>query len=255
MQDTSFAFRIGDIACMVIRDGDDFDRNVLLLQTGEHRVVIDTGTGDSTTPAGVLSERLRTIGIDPTTIDVVVISHADFDHIGGAITPEGTRTFPNARHIMLRAEWEFWSTKPDRLPASDAYDEAFRQLGHTIPASRLAALRDTIELVESPYDVMPGVQIVAAPGHTPGYSIITIISDGKAFAYVGDLLYDPTDISDPDWYSVFDYDRVQVVQTRRQLLTQAAHAHMLLLAYHLPFPGLGYVSPQPPGWGWSPYQP
>jgi glyoxylase-like metal-dependent hydrolase (beta-lactamase superfamily II) len=250
MDDYLYHFTVGNFACVAIRDGDDWDRNVLLVNTGQQRVLIDTGTGDATSPPGILSERLRAAGTDPTDIDVVILTHADFDHIGGAVDPNGLRTFENARYTLLRGEWEFWSSKPDRLRPSEAYDEAFRQLGNHIPIKRLEQLHDTLELIESDVEIVSGIRVVAAPGHTPGYTIVTLTSREVQFYFIGDLLYEPTDIEDPDWYSVFDFDPAQVVQTRRRVLDQAANQHALLMASHLPFPGLGHVTPQKTGWHW-----
>jgi hypothetical protein len=62
------------------------------------------------------------------------------------------------------------------------------------------------------------------------------------------------DIENPDWFSVFDFDPQQVVMTRHKIFEQAAREHALLMAYHLPFPGLGYVSPFEQGWRWLPYK-
>jgi glyoxylase-like metal-dependent hydrolase (beta-lactamase superfamily II) len=90
MQDDIFSFSIGKFDCLAIRDGDDWDRNILLIRTGQHQVLIDTGVGrDLYSPPALLLDRLQAVSILPTAIDVVILSHADFDHSGVAIDESG----------------------------------------------------------------------------------------------------------------------------------------------------------------------
>src|SRR2546422_6917634 len=74
-----FRFTVGHFSCLAIRDGDedDFDRNVLLINTGQQHVLVDTGNGHDFDPnRGLLLDRLRAVGISPADIDVVILSHA-----------------------------------------------------------------------------------------------------------------------------------------------------------------------------------
>jgi len=250
-----FSFRIGSFDCQSIRDGDDWDRNILLIRTGQYQVLVDTGVGrDLYSPPALLLDRLKAIGVLPTEIEVVILSHADFDHIGGAIDKSGNLTFPNARYVLSQAEWAFWSTKPERLRPSDAYDEEFRRLGHNIPQTRLMQLQSKLELIDGEVEVVPGIRVLAAPGHTPGYTVIEISSDGEKLLYIGDLIYDPKDIQDSEWYSVFDFDPKQVVITRKIIFERAVTNEALLMATHVPFPGLGRISIQPGGWVWRDFE-
>jgi glyoxylase-like metal-dependent hydrolase (beta-lactamase superfamily II) len=254
MVNESFQFRVGRFTCLAIRDGDDWDRNVLLVSTGQHLVLIDTGNGDTTSPPGLLMDRLRAAGISATDIDIVVLTHADFDHIGGATDAHGRLEFPQARYVLSHDEWTFWEAKPERLHPNAAYDEAFRQFVQTVGETRLAQLHGTIELIDMNTTIVPGIRSIAAPGHTPGYVAIVVSSDDEHLLFIGDLIRDPKDIENPDWYSVFDFDPAQVVKTQHQLLTQAVSERMLVMAYHIPFPGLGYVTEQKSAWRWMAYE-
>jgi glyoxylase-like metal-dependent hydrolase (beta-lactamase superfamily II) len=256
MRNDIVSFNIGAFNCLAIRDGDDWDRNVLLVKTGTQQVLIDTGVGrDMYSPPALLLDRLREADIPPSTIDVVILSHADFDHIGGTMDENGNLAFPNARYVLPRKEWDFWSEKPERLKPSDAYDEEFRRIAQDISQTRLAQLRDKLELIETEVEVVSNIHVIAAPGHTPGYTIITVSSGEKKFIFIGDLIYDPKDIENPDWFSVFDLDPVQVKLTRNRVFEQAARDGTLLMASHVPFPGLGYVSQHGQAWRWQAFEP
>jgi glyoxylase-like metal-dependent hydrolase (beta-lactamase superfamily II) len=248
-------FNIGHFKCMAIRDGDknDWDRNILLIDTGQQRALVDTGNGQNLTPKGFLLDRLRSVHISPTEIDVVILSHADWDHIGGTVDENANAIFPQARYVLARAEWDFWSSKPERLRPNTDYDDAVRQYGQQIPELRLAQLKHKLDLIEAGAEIVRGIRSIDAPGHTPGYTVIAVTSDHEQLLFIGDLLYDTQDIENPDWYSVFDFDPARVVQTRRRVFEQAAREGSLLMAYHLPFPGLGYLSQQGSGWHWQSY--
>ena len=80
MSNDLFRFNVGHFSCIALQDDVEGNTNVLLINTGQHRVLIDTGNGDATSPPGQLLDRLSAVGMSPAEIDVVILSHADFDH-------------------------------------------------------------------------------------------------------------------------------------------------------------------------------
>jgi glyoxylase-like metal-dependent hydrolase (beta-lactamase superfamily II) len=266
MGNQSFQFKIGHFHCMAINDADsEIGCNPLLIQTGQHNVLIDTGTGDAISPPGLLLERLRAAGIAPAEIDMVIVSHADADHIGGAVDEGGKVAFPKAQYMLSRAEWDFWASKPQRVQPSEVFDEAFCRWASTLPVTRLHRLREQLQLIDAETELMPGIRVIEAAGHTPGMLAITISSEQEQLLFIADVLYpedlahDPSDsakaiVSPAVVHSWFDYDLTQAVITRDRLFAQAADQQTLLMAYHLPFPGLGYIAQHRLGWQWTSLQ-
>jgi glyoxylase-like metal-dependent hydrolase (beta-lactamase superfamily II) len=255
-----FRFKVGHFTCLILQDRPASDqlvspRNVLLIQTGNQQVLIDPGLGCDLIPGspypGMLRDRLPEAGISPADIDLVLFSHADLDHIGGAVDESGSAAFPHAHHLLLRDEFAFWSSKPERLRLSETCDETLRQVCQNIPPARLKQLHDKLEVADTESEIVPGIRFTAASGHTPGHSAIAIASGDDRLLFIGDLIYEPKDCEDSEWYSIFDFDPGQAIATRQRIFAKAASERTLLLAYHLPFPGLGYVTQQERGWRWS----
>ena len=262
-----FRFNVGHFSCIALQDHIEGNTNVLLINTGQHCVLIDTGNGDVTAPPGRLLARLSAVGMSPAEIDVVVLSHADVDHIAGAVDGHGTPTFPNARYVMAREEWAFWTSNALRFPARtrtrEALGEALTHRAETVPYARLPHLRTRLDLIEFDTEIVPGIQGIAAPGHTPGMMAIALTSDNVRLLFIADIYYGwddqadpsnaPKDIGDPVWHAALDVDPAQAVRSRDRVFAQAAQDHTLLMATHVRFPGLGYVTQPGLGWQWIPY--
>lgn len=266
MNNKSFHFKIGHFHCVVTDDADsEVSGNTLLIDTGQHKVLIDSGSGDTTTPPGLLLERLQASGIAPTEIDIVVLSHADSDHIGGAVDESGKIAFPQARYLLSRAEWDFWASKPQRIRPSEVFDDAFYEWASMVPVKRLFHLREQLEIIEPETEIVPGIRVIEASGHTPGMLAIAISSANEQLLFIADVLYpedlhhDPSDsataiVTPGVVHSWFDADPAQAVITRDRLFAQAASHQTLLMAYHVAFPGLGYITQHETGWQWTSFQ-
>lgn len=259
MENTIFRFKVGEFNCVAIKDMLEADLNVLFINTGQQQVVIDPGMGHDCFPGtsnhGLLADRLPEAGISLTDVNLVVFTHADIDHVCGGVDENGKPAFPHARYILRKEEAAFWSSNPERLHPSDAYDEVLREGCRTIPPLRLEQLRPKLEAVDSETEIVPGIRLIATSGHTPGHSLIEITSGADRLWFIGDLFYNPTEIEDPNWYAVFDFDPPQAIATRQRVLAQAAQERIRLMGYHLPFPGLGYVTQQGVGWRWTAHEP
>ena len=258
MDNKTFHFTIGSLKCLAINDGERGNANCLLIDTGLHKVLLETGCGDGTTPPGLLLERLQAVGISPTAIDVVIVSHADADHIGGAVDADGNLIFPQARYFLSPEEWAFWSSDTQRVRPNALFDEATVQWANHLPKQRLPYLREKVTLVSADAEVVPGIRTIALPGHTPGMIATVIASGNEQLHFIGDVVYDidlgeeGKIVGNPEFHAAVDFDPAQARVTRDRLFAQAARNRTLLMAYHTPFPGLGYVGQESSGWRWLP---
>ena len=224
--------------------------SALLIDTGEQRLLVDTGAGGFAPTNGQLLDNMRAEGVDLAAIDTVVLTHAHPDHIGGNLDAEQRPAFPNARYMLWRDEWQFWTGAPDlsSLPIPDPLKELL--IGSA--QRNLPPLEGKVELLDRDTELAPGVRAVAAPGHTPGHLVVGVASEGDRLLWAGDALLHPVSVSHPEWYAAVDLRPEQAIATRRHLLAWAAEEDMLLHGAHFPWPGLGRVHREETGFHWDP---
>lgn len=175
-------------------------------------------------PPPNLIHQLAESGIHPEEIEHVIITHRHWDHFNGT-TFESNREhaprFPNARHYLGRADWE--------------RAEAALQNPQSVEYRTLRILHNAgaLELVEGNRDLGHGIQILAAPGETPGHQIVRVHSEGQTFYCNGDLYHHPIEFAHPEW--MVSWANSEMNFTSRQALVKAALSeHALLLATHIP---------------------
>ena len=207
----------------------------LLVRAGERLVLFDAGMGPIAEMAGAptagrLLESLSAEGISPSDIDVLVLSHAHADHIGGAVRLDGGKpelTFPNARHVMWRREWDYWTSEANLAGMDEIFSGPARLC--LPPIADAGAL----ELVDEEREVLPGIRVIHAPGHTPGHLAATIRSGDQEAVYLADTVLHVTEIEHVDRVSAFEEDHDTLRATRRRLLARCADQGSAVVAFHI----------------------
>jgi glyoxylase-like metal-dependent hydrolase (beta-lactamase superfamily II) len=196
----------------------------LLVRTAGKVLLIDLAWGPSSALIGVatsgqrqggvvggaLLDNLRLLGVDPGDVDVVLFSHLHRDHTGWIIDPAssggegaaGTPTFANADHYLSSAEWDYWS------------GGAASGVGPAPSAEQLAVLSSRLTFLEDGEKVLPGIDVMATFGHTPGH-LSFVISSGRERAIVlGDAVHCPIEILEPELTFSADVDPALAQRTR-----------------------------------------
>jgi glyoxylase-like metal-dependent hydrolase (beta-lactamase superfamily II) len=162
----------------------------LFLQSGERRILIDTGPGDKLSPSLIRSygmanlrlptDLLRENGVDPATVTDVILTHLHFDHCGGTtiISSHGlpVPSFSNAMHHISRKQWDY-AHNPEIHDQESYLKDDFRILEN-----------HKINLIEKEGALFPGFNIRFYDGHTPGQMIPFIKMDGYTLVFAADLL-------------------------------------------------------------------
>ena len=130
--------------------------NILYLESNGHKILVDAGWGCGTQRLdGALLSRMRSEGIAPAEINTIIITHGDVDHMGGIVMAAGSLAFPNARYVMIKEAWEFWTN--DAVVAR--WPAPLTVFGREL----LPLIRARVDVVESGAEFLPGFALASAP--------------------------------------------------------------------------------------------
>jgi glyoxylase-like metal-dependent hydrolase (beta-lactamase superfamily II) len=229
------------------------DCNVLLVDTGENKVLIDTGSGLlNGATVGKLIENLQQVQIQPSDITAVILTHAHGDHVGGLNGKSGL-TFPKASYFISKQEWNFWTQASVDLPNFGAPAEMKQQM-IKIAQTQLGLIRDRVTQFDVNQEFLPGFTAIPAYGHTPGHVAIRIASGNAVMVHTADTVHISTiNLWNPSWKPIFDADREMAATTRQAVLEKIAIDRTLMFAYHFPYPGIGHLRARDRGgFDWQP---
>ncbi|BDU72956.1 MBL fold metallo-hydrolase [Mesoterricola silvestris] len=202
--------------------------NAFLVRMPGRTLLVDTGMGkDPDVDSGHLLTQLAAAGLKPDQVDMVLITHFHFDHVGGLLRPDGTRAFPRAKLCVSRTEHDQWTTKAG-LP---------ERLWDRIPKVKaiFAAYGKDVTLLGDGATPAEGVTALAAPGHTAGHMVFAFRSEGKELWCIGDLIhFGAVQFARPKTGIVYDLDGERAVASRLDFFRRAAAAQAVLAGAHLP---------------------
>ena len=225
-------------------DNVPLEQNALVINTGDRVVLFDTGLGAFKMmgpDSGRLLANLKAAGIEPKDVDAVVLTHAHPDHCWALMGDDGTRNFPNAQIYMAQADLDFWTDEGKLgIETLKLFIEGSRK--HLLPN------RDRIVFVKDGQEFLPGIQAMAAPGHTVGHTVYMITSQGKTFCNAGDIAHHHVmSVASPRREFAYDTDGKQAVNSRLRVFDMLASSRTTFVAYHFPWPGIGHVGKQGDG--------
>lgn len=218
--------------------------NLVLLRDDERTILFDIGAGPDFMPSvGHMADAMQGLGVAPEDVTHLVITHAHPDHIWGLLDDFDEPLLPRAEVLMGRAEWDYWMD-PDTIETIGAARQSF-----AVGAQRrLSVIEDQVQLFDDGAEILPGVQAVSTPGHTPGHMAFALQSGGQGLMVVGDALANPhLAFERPEWPSGADQDGELGAATRVRLLDRITADDLLVLGFHLPDGGIGRAERQSDG--------
>ena len=166
----------------------------------------------------------------------MVFTHLHVDHVGWntrLVDGRWIPTFPRARYLFVRREWDFWREEYRRPEfRDDPYYE-----------DSLLPVLDAglVDFVDADCVLDDGVWLEPTHGHTPGHVCVRVRGGGREAVMSGDLMHTAVQCAEPDWSSCFCVDAEASRRTRRAFLERHADTDTLVLPAHFPTPGGGRV--------------
>jgi len=216
--------------------------HALVVETPNNKMIIDTCIGNDkqrsiptwTNLKLPFLEDLQDAGYDRHEIDMVMCTHLHVDHVGWntmLVGDEWLPTFPNARYLIGRKEYEYWDTADPGELNGGVMDDSVRPIFNA----------GLVDLVEMDHQVCEEIRFEPTTGHTPGHVSIHIESEGEEALITGDCIHHPCQIEKIEWASSADYDQEASTATRHQLMAKYADKDILIIGTHFATPTAGHL--------------
>ncbi len=217
---------------------------VTAVRIGGKVVLFDSGTGAQLAPtAGNITKNgiMKAAGIDPATVETIVVTHFHPDHISGMMAKDTNEPiFPKAEINVPAAEYKFWTD-----PATTA--GAAKRIQAVFPTWK------NIKQFEGDKEVVPGVRAVNTNGHTPGHTSYSMGSGSNELIVLGDVTNIPAlFVRNPGWHAVFDSNGALAEENRRKIFDRVVADKVTVTGYHFGMPGAGNIAKDGNGYVFTP---
>lgn len=227
-----------------------------LIRTGNYTILVDSccGNGKDRPHRPAFSnldtpylETLAAAGSKPEDIDFVLCTHLHWDHVGWntrLVDGEWVPTFPNARYVMSRREYEYWDAYYTKDPGN-VHRGAFED--SVVPLMRA----EKAVLVDDSFEFDTGAWLEPCSGHTPGQVVMNVSSGGKSGVVTGDVIHHRIQLAEPQLTTLADTDREAARRSRLLLLEKHADTGNLIFPAHFPAPSFGAIASKTGGHGFT----
>jgi glyoxylase-like metal-dependent hydrolase (beta-lactamase superfamily II) len=215
----------------------------LLIETGARKMVVDVGFGGSHLesdakrydfdPSVSVVTALEKEGVRAADVDTVILTHLHSDHAGGVTTKTGRGvfpTFPNARYVVSRDDWDA-ALSPDPRSAAAYHADDLR----VIERAGLA------RLVSGREDLGDGVSVEPTGGHTAGHLVAFVESAGRTAVYPADIVPSRYHVRVP-YVAGIDLFPLDVIRAKEDLLARAADGEWIVILDHDATGNIGRVA-------------
>ncbi len=208
--------------------------NQYLVEDGERRILIDAGAAGSIGQTGRLPQALASLGLQPSQIDAVIVTHMHQDHMGGLVLG-GKNNYPEAELYIDRRDVSHWTDAAKRSGAPDYLKTSFKM------AEEVVRLYPRLQAIDGEREIMRGITIVDLTGHTPGHIGVRVEDGGESLIMVSDMVFPVVHPAATNVFFLFEQDQAAAKAMRDRFFPRAASEGALIAATHMPFPGLGRI--------------